>query len=147
MVKQYIISRYRETTLALDKNAVSLRGEEDMTVSDGYHTMDELYAHRIELFIALCRTLARESELAWKEGANREIYYRNGNIWRSKKHKDGSSFEGWFILGIRTDPSHQITYHLPIGKWDQCDFAFTLDKAPEWDGHTSADVLKRLGAL
>jgi hypothetical protein len=41
----------------------------------------------------------------------------------------------------------QITYHLPTSKWDECDFAITLDKAPEWDGHTSNDVLERIREL
>lgn len=41
----------------------------------------------------------------------------------------------------------QITYHLPIDRWEECSFAETLDKAPKWDGHTSADVITRLKNL
>lgn len=114
---------------------------------DGYHTFDDLYDHRITLFIALCRVLLRDGETAYNFNENRNIYFRNGNVWRSKLHKDDSSFEGWFIMGIRTDPGHQITYHLPISRWTETDFAYTLEKAPAWDGHTSDDVLARLKEL
>lgn len=111
---------------ALIKNA----GVDTNCISDGYHTFGELYDHRITLFIALCRT-AREG----------------GQVWRSELHSDGSKFDGWFVLGIGRENGHQITYHLPMSKWSECDFAETLERAPEWDGHTSADVLRRLNAL
>ena len=103
---------------------------------DGYHTFDELYDHRITLYIALTKRLL-----------NSEPSYSNGSIWRSKLHHDGTSFDGWFILGIRTDPSHQITYHLPLSRWDETDFAWTRERAPEWDSHTSDDVIERLKHL
>lgn len=114
---------------------------------DGYHTFTELYNHRITLFIALCRVLVDTSEAMYQNELPRNIYYRNGNVWRSKKHRDGSKFDGWFIMGIRTDAGHQISYHLPLDRWDETDFAYTLDRAPEWDGHTSDDVITRLKAL
>lgn len=38
-------------------------------------------------------------------------------------------------------------YHLPMSEWDNCKWANTLENAPEWDGHTSADVLKRLAEI
>jgi hypothetical protein len=68
-------------------------------------------------------------------------------VWRSKLHSDGSSFDGWFILGIGKEKGKQITYHLPTVRWDEVSFAETLEKAPEWDGHTPDDVLERLKAL
>ena len=106
-------------------------------VSDGYHTIAELYDHRIELYIALCRLLASKFKLQ----------IDGKGIWRSKKHSDGTEMEGWFLLGILTVPGQQITYHLPLARWDETSFASTLDKAPEFDGHTSADVLRRLKTL
>lgn len=102
---------------------ITIKGD-NLEVSDGYHTINELYEHRINLFIALCK--------------------RINDCWRSDTHSDGTSFEGWFILGINKSQGSQITYHLPMSRWDDCDFATTLFKAPEWDGHTSNDVLKRL---
>lgn len=102
---------------------------------DGYHTFDELYEHRHTLWIALCRT--------WD--TDNESYTHRP--WRSKIHSDGSKYEGWFLLGIGKEPKKQISYHLPISKWEETSFAETLDKAPEFDGHTSDDVLERLKKL
>jgi hypothetical protein len=65
----------------------------------------------------------------------------------SKLHADGSSFDGWYILGIDEIPAQQITYHLPLSRWAETDFACTLDKAPAWDNLSSADVLVRLKRL
>lgn len=96
-------------------------------ISDGYHTFDELYDHRITLWIALCK--------------QRQV------SWRSKVHSDGSMFEGWFVLGMGTGKGCQMTYHLPISRWDDTGFAMTMDMAPEFDGHTPAEVLKRIAAL
>ena len=105
-------------------------------VSDGYHTFGELYDHRIALWLALCRS---------------DVYLSNQNgepsdVWRSKAHSDGVVWDGWFILGMGKAKGQQMTYHLPITDWEKCEFAETLEKAPEWDGHTSADVLTRLHA-
>jgi len=103
---------------------------------DGYHTFNELYEHRCRLFIAL-------------------MWAKWRNAWASKVHADGSIWEGWFIAGIHTK-SGDITYHLPIKYWDEIfmcrkdgeqECIITLDKAPEWDGHTSDDVLERLKNL
>lgn len=70
-------------------------------------------------------------------------------VWRSRRHSDGElAFGGdWFVLGIAKSSSFQMTYHLPIGKWGETEFAETLEKAPEYDGHTSDDVLIRLKNL
>ncbi len=102
-------------------------------VSDGFHTFDELYEHRHALFIALCR------ELATSRAVN--------PVWRSRLHDDGTMFSGWFVMGINQDPSRQITYHLPMYLWAQTGCAETLDRAPEFDGHASACVLRRLAEL
>lgn len=104
----------------------------DIIVSDGSHTFEELYNHRITLFITLCKILYQ---------------YNIKKVWRSKSHNDGSKYDGWFIMGITAYDGRQITYHLPEERWDETWFATTLDKAPEWDGHTSYDVLERLKNL
>ena len=116
----------------------AIKNVDSNEVSDGYHTFGELYDHRISLFILVCVAM----DAGRKDAGN-----ERGAIWRSKKHSDGSEWEGWFIMGIGLIPGRQITYHLPISKWEQTEFAFTRDMAPEWDGHTSADVLQRLGDL
>lgn len=105
---------------------ITIEGE-GIKCSDGFHTFDELYEHRIVLFIALCKHFPTR--------------------WKSKLHADGSSFAGWFIMGIGKEKGNQISYHLPMRFWNECEFVTTLDKSPEWDGHTSNDVLKRLSEL
>lgn len=92
-------------------------------VSDEYHSMTELYSHRMLLFIALIK-------------CNKDI------SWRSRLNSDGSKWDGWFVAGIRL-PSGLITYHLDERFWGLLDGIETLEKG-EWDGHTSNDVLTRL---
>lgn len=99
-------------------------------ISDGYHTFGELYEHRFELYLALCRQLVRTK-----------------SVWRSKVHSDGTSYDGWFILGIDYAPGSQITYHLPMKYWDRTDFVHTPVHIPQFDGHTSFDVIERLKCL
>lgn len=111
---------------------ITIEGE-NLKVSDGFHTIEELYEHRIVLFIALCRELKRS-------GVDK--------AWVSTKHNDGSSFDGWFIMGLYKVEGMQISYHLPSRFWSECcEIAEVLDKAPVWDGHTSNDVLKRISEI
>lgn len=104
-------------------------------ISDGYHTFGELYDHRITLFITLCRQLISPFNRYFPK------------VWRSKLHADGKGFPRWFILGINEKPGEQITYHIPMDRWDECLFATYLERAPEWDGHTPQDVIERLKRL
>jgi hypothetical protein len=100
-------------------------------ISDGYHSFDELYTHRIHLFIALAKAHYRDPSA--------------GEVWMSKKHKDGSEWPGWFVLGIGHFPGEQVSYHLPEKYWPICQqFARVMDSCLTFDGHSSDDVLKRL---
>jgi hypothetical protein len=109
------------------KREVRGKQRRDMSkVSDGYHTFEELYAHRHWLFIALCR--------------------HRQDVWKSKRHSDGSMFKGMFIAGIGTKNGKQITYHLPLKLWREVR-GETLDFAPPFDGHTSQNVVHRLKSL
>lgn len=101
-------------------------------ISDGDHTFGELYEHRRVLFIALCKL------------AHRSLDKYQYPVWRTRFHSDGSSHEGWFVLGIGEKRGDQITYHLPIKYWENCWFAREIEKAPEFDGHTAKDVALRL---
>jgi hypothetical protein len=95
-------------------------------ISDGYHTIDELYKHRIALFIAL---MSCNTKISW---------------W-SRLHYDGTMFEGYVIAGIQL-PTGMITYHFKNMYIEYLKVAGIkeLENAPEWDGHTSQDVVKRL---
>lgn len=75
----------------------------DVHISDGDHTFDELYAHRAELFLALCRII--EAEEGGIPG--------DAPVWRSRLHADGTMPDGWFIMGMHQEPGQQITYRLP----------------------------------
>ena len=93
-------------------------------VSDGYHTFNELYHHRAVLLSVICN---HDSKLCWK----------------SKKHHDGTMFDRMFIVGINT-PYGPVTYHYDIEPYWNYFIVEELDKAPEWDGHTSSDAINRL---
>ena len=113
-------------------------GEE---ASDGYHTMEELYEHRFALWMAFC---CIADEMADTEEAL-VADSKWPTPWMSRLHSDGSSYDGWFVLGMETRPGHQMTYHLPDKYWEKCiAFAPVRARAPEFDGHTSADVLNRI---
>lgn len=93
-------------------------------ISDGFHSFNELYDHRCLLFVALMKAFPKMS-------------------WRSLRHEDGSFHEGWFIAGMRT-PKGDISYHLPESMYFMLENIETRDRAPKWDGHTSADVIDRI---
>lgn len=64
--------------------------------------------------------------------------------WKSHKHFNGEVpfGGGWFIVGIET-PKGQYTYHYEEKDWDlfRCK---EVPTAPQWDGHTDADVERLL---
>lgn len=89
-------------------------------LSDGYHTFNELYHHRAILFSIICNQ-------------NKDI------AWKSKKHDDGTMFDGMFIVGVKT-PLGQYTYHYDIEPyWNMFDIK-ELENAPKWDGHEPKDI-------
>ena len=101
-------------------------------VSDGYHTFDELYAHRCRLFAAL---LLCADTFSGYESAP----------FKTRKNDKGEEWPGWFIGGLDT-PYGQITYHLPAEYWDKLPIRTETTNA-NYDGHTAADVLERLDTL
>ena len=95
--------------------------------SDGYHTFNELYHHRAVLFSVIVSVF-------------------HDRAWKSKKHHDGTMFDGMFIVGIDT-PDGQATYHYDIDPYWGMFNCRVLDNAPEWDGHTPAQAIERIGKL
>lgn len=94
--------------------------------SDGYHTFKELYECRHALFVALLRS--------------------NPSIsWRANNNYDGTHYEGWFVAGMHL-PSGDISFHIPVSYWEMLDGCLiaTTNCAPPFDGHNTADVIKRL---
>lgn len=93
--------------------------EDSSRVSDGSHTFDELYYHRMVLFSVICNS-------------NKDI------SWKSKLHDNGNMIDGMFIVGVET-PEGQITYHYPLEFWNNFKVK-RVKVAPVWDGHTSEDI-------
>ena len=96
-------------------------------LSDGYHTFNELYHHRAILFSVICNV--------FKDRA-----------WKSKKHHDGTMYDGMFIVGIDT-PKGQATYHYDIDPYWGMFQVKELSNAPEWDGHTPDEAINRISTL
>ena len=92
-------------------------------ISDGYHTFDELYYHRMILFSVICNQ-------------NKDKAYK------SKLHSDGTMYENYFIVGIKTLEG-EYSYHYHINDWDKFDLK-ELERAPEWDGHKPENVTRLL---
>lgn len=148
MSRKVIVKNWNPSLMRVDTDAqfpdLVIDGSDDMQATDGYHSFDELYEHRITLFIALCWAYAdwikTEGDFGLKGRAS----------WRSKKHSDGELCFGTgtqFVMGIGKDKGKQISYHIPIERWNETDFAETLECAPEFDGHSSKDVINRLKNL
>lgn len=95
-------------------------------VNDGSHSFDELYHHRMVLFSVICNS---HKEKAWK----------------SWLHDDGTMYDDYFIVGIET-PEGQFTYHYHKDWWCYFDVP-ELEKAPEWDGHISDDVVRLMSLI
>lgn len=105
--------------------------------SDGYHTFGELHDHRNALWLAICNIIEATSYLKDRFGIN--------EVWKSWFHSDGSAYDGWFLLGMQTKKG-QVTYHLPGYMYSDAKVP-ELKQAPDYDGHTSADVVKRIVGL
>lgn len=99
-------------------------------VGDEYHSMEDLYRHRMALSAALFNHFADSPR-------------RGMRVWKSKQHSDGTMFEGgYFIVGAETSVG-QISYHYKLEHWDKF-LVPELERAPEYDGHTAQDVVARL---
>jgi hypothetical protein len=96
-------------------------------VSDGYHTMGELYDHRRALTRALALALGLDA-------------------WRSKAHHpdDSPIFEGYFIVGLDLPQAGTVTYHYKLEHWDEFAEVPELDHALKWDGAPPAASVERL---
>lgn len=104
------------------KKGANINGE----TSDGYHTFNELYYHRMMLFSVICKTY---KPLAWK----------------SKLHADGTMYDDYFIVGIVT-PEGDYTYHYHLNHWDMFDVK-EIPHAPKWDGHKPEDITRLLSII
>ena len=101
------------------------------SISDGYHTFDELYEFRKVYNAALFNEWAK---MAGKFHVHKSIRHFEG---------DECFGGGWFIV-VAQLPDGQISNHYEMKDWD----LFNIPEHPkalfEFDGHTGDDVLDRL---
>jgi hypothetical protein len=104
------------------------RGE----MSDGFHTHNDLYAHR--------RMLTLHAVHAWLAAGYKVV--------KSRKHSDGELCfgGGWFIIVAMLPMSTQVSYHYQEEHWDLFDIP-EVDTPPEYDGHSAEEVVTRLGSV
>lgn len=95
-------------------------------ISDGHHTFNELYYHRMILFSVICNM-------------------NRSKAWKSWKHHDGSMYNDYFIVGIDT-PEGQYSYHYHKEHWDMFNVE-ELENAPEWDGHEPKDINRLISLI
>jgi len=96
------------------------------SISDGYHTFDELYEYRLLYNAALFN----------------EFHKQNlHNVHKSTKHHGGDDCfgGGWFIV-MAWLPTGQISNHYEMKDWDLFQIP-EREKADKWDGH-SPEVAK-----
>lgn len=113
------------TITTADDNLTHNFSVKDLTkVSDGYHTIEELYDHRSLLYITLANEVAHKYNVSYKL----------------------DDYPGWFVLYIEL-PTGQISYHIREKYFDLvCEnpnIARQLSTS-HWDGHTSKNVIERL---
>ena len=127
MPKSDVLLRHQVVDVICNSPSIDVAPVITGETSDGYHTFNELYHHRAVLFSVIVKAFP-------------------DHAWKSRKHHDGTMYDGMFIVGIET-PDGQATYHYDIEPyWDmfQCK---ELEYAPEWDGHTPAQAIARIGKL
>ena len=106
---------------------------------DEYHSMKELYEHRLALTVALFNTL---SDLWQSFTAGAEL-----DIVKSKLHHDGTMFPGGYFIVVMNSEHGQISYHYELKYWDMFKIP-AVERVPwPYDGHTPDDTIKRLLAL
>ena len=87
-------------------------------LSDGFHTFDELYHHRIALFIRLCNSY--------------------GSCYIQKEH-----YEGWDAVYLLL-PEGQISYHIPTTFRKLLPKDTKEVDSNFYDNHSPDDVISRL---
>ena len=100
-------------------------------MGDEYHTMHELYEHRMALTVALFNMINYVNTDGQLE------------VMKSKLHHDGTMFEGGYFIVMAITPNGQISYHYKLKHWDKFNIP-EVERIPEWDGHSSLDALERL---
>lgn len=118
-----------EDETKLDKALIKLdtinQQIKDGTLSDGYHTFNDLYFERMILTATIVKLIPDK-------------------CWKTRFHEDGKPcFDGgWFLVTIET-PAGNYGYHYEEKYWDyfKCE---EIEKAKHWDGYTDKDNIRLL---
>lgn len=120
---------YNELVFSKGKSDIK---EDTGSISDGYHTSDELYEFRKLYNAAFCNALAEEGK---------------HHTHKSTKHHDGDDCFGgdWFIV-VAELPTGMISNHYKLKDWDLFQIPTVERSTVPYDGHTAKDVVDRLTA-
>ena len=127
MPKSDVLLRHQVVDVICNSPSIDVAPVITGETSDGYHTFNELYHHRAVLFSVIVKAFPDRA-------------------WKARKHHDGSMYDGMFIVGIET-PDGQATYHYDVDPYWDMFKCKELEYAPEWDGHTPAQAIARIGEL
>lgn len=127
MPKSDVLLRHQVVDVICNSPSIDISPVITGETSDGYHTFNELYHHRAVLFSVIVKAFP-------------------DHAWKSRKHHDGTMYDGMFIVGIET-PDGQATYHYDVDPYWDMFKCKELEYAPEWDGHTPAQAIDRIGKL
>lgn len=123
-----------------DKVYIQIEGDDTLEIRDKYHTMHELYQHRMALNIALFHYMHEAYKRVGFNVGGKEL-----KIMKSKLHNDGTMFEGYFVVMAVTSVG-QISYHYKLEHWNKFKIP-EVDRTPPYDGHGSLEVMDRLMKL
>lgn len=123
-IKKFLLGKDIDKSVKINKkiDRLGYKG----AISDGSHTFEELYFHRMVLFATIC---------------NQNKY----KAWKSKMHDDGTTLDNYFIVGIDT-PEGSYSYHYEDKYWGMFK-VIEYPKAPKWDGHTQGDVIRLISLI
>jgi hypothetical protein len=142
-----------ENKLQEVQELVNSLGDLKGSVSDGFHTFDEIYNFR-KLYNALLFNewaMQIKMETAFSKdasGRTKQIVVAKSNkydVHKSIRHHNGELCfgGGWFVV-IAILPSGQITNHYEMKDWDLFKIPEVEKAKYEFDGHTSQDVVERM---
>ena len=122
------------------------------SLSDGYHTFEELYEFRKMYNAVLFNEWGKEYMLKEQQIKNgftqANMVFPLYDVHKSWKHNDGELCfgGGWFIVSAML-PTGLISNHYKAEDWDLFQIPEVEKALYEFDGHSPQDVLIRLKTL
>lgn len=100
------------------------------SISDGFHTFDELYEFRKLYNAAFFNELAKNKKYS---------------VHKSIKHYEGDKCfgNGWFIV-VAVLPTGMVSNHYKLKDWDLFQIPEEEKSTIPFDGHTAQDVINRM---